>query len=682
MERSESLEGDIKSKSQVSVREANHRARIGLASKKKNYNHTMSINLKSPLSIAAPTGIASFPRELHLNVLTFLRATDLSALQRVSKCFNNRELIAAVVNHCANVVYPSDLTAGFDTPIVGGEVKSVVAVNKRGSRGGGRSSPAPALLAVAPVAEKLYTYEMLRNMEMLVVARVLSRPEPPPHERGACFYVSKSWCRAALRWLEVQEEEREMRRNRAAAEEEARLAAAAQQAASPRTPRGKGKHHNGRNKGHHHPGSSGKKKISRREQRQRDRKMSDAMPPWSNINNDIVCEHGSIKQCSTKSARARRRVLDRQAWKVLKRLYPESDQLEAGGGKVGEGGYCIVCAAEVETAKKAEHDRKEEERAKRKEPLGCPLVRGFYTRGSKGYPAGRLVPPHSVPLDSGSPLDFAFSGVSPGAALAPMPSEWPRCPLKPGVYCALPRSWCHQWRKYIRTGEGGMPPAPDSSEVLCDAHKSPVVPPHLEAFLMGETESLLGGNSGGGGAVVAAGGEDMPSMPVGGGATLSGNVVSSASSRARLDAATLRALRAAGMSESELHAQRVAMAGMEEDLRRVSVGEEIHHRPAGRARSDSLGQRERTAATNEQLDRENRFVVEILTDDEVTALERWWPRQSCTYPLRFAVIEGSGGVGGTDIVWSTAPCRECDPSSRSSADFVVRNRLHQKRGYR
>ena len=56
------------------------------------------MSLKSPLTLVA------FPRELHLNILTFLRATDLSALQQSSRCFNNRDLIAEVVDHYANVV--------------------------------------------------------------------------------------------------------------------------------------------------------------------------------------------------------------------------------------------------------------------------------------------------------------------------------------------------------------------------------------------------------------------------------------------------------------------------------------------------------------------------------------------------------------------------------------------------
>ncbi|EED94184.1 predicted protein, partial [Thalassiosira pseudonana CCMP1335] len=300
------------------------------------------MSLKSPYSPPrskdkatppAVQGLTSFPRELHLNILTFLRATDLSALQRTCSTFNKRDLIVDVVDHAANEVYPPDLTVGFDTPSVSGEVKSLAALTKSNTK----AEDSEEATGATPVTlEKVYTYEMLRNMETLVVARVLSRPEPPIHERDTCFYVSKSWCRAALRWLEVQEEERKekLERQRAAAEE-ARVAAAATAALT--SPKG-GKGKNNRN---HHPGSSGKKKkMSRKEQRQRDRRMSDAMPPWSNINNDLICEHGDLKQCSGKSARARRRTMDKQAWKVLKKLYPDSVQLEASVGNSG----CLMCA--------------------------------------------------------------------------------------------------------------------------------------------------------------------------------------------------------------------------------------------------------------------------------------------------------------------------------------------------
>lgn len=72
------------------------------------------MSLKSPYPLSdAPTDITNFPRELNLNILTFLRATDLSALQRTSRVFNNRDLIVAVVDHCANVVVSSQYQYHF-----------------------------------------------------------------------------------------------------------------------------------------------------------------------------------------------------------------------------------------------------------------------------------------------------------------------------------------------------------------------------------------------------------------------------------------------------------------------------------------------------------------------------------------------------------------------------------------
>jgi hypothetical protein len=58
--------------------------------------------------------------------------------------------------------------------------------------------------------------------------------------------------------------------------------------------------------------------------------------------------------------------------------------------------------------------------------------------------------------------------------------------------------WCHGWHKYLKTGENiisdnhhTLYPPPDASACLCDAHKLPLVPPHLNAFLRGKTPSLM-----------------------------------------------------------------------------------------------------------------------------------------------------------------------------------------------
>jgi hypothetical protein len=62
----------------------------------------------------------------------------------------------------------------------------------------------------------------------------------------------------------------------------------------------------------------------------------------------------------------------------LKRLYPDSVQLEAHVGVT----CCLLCAAEVETAKKAEADKKEEAKAERKKPLGEYYCSEFFSSRS------------------------------------------------------------------------------------------------------------------------------------------------------------------------------------------------------------------------------------------------------------------------------------------------------------
>jgi hypothetical protein len=338
--------------------------------------------------------------------------------------------------------------------------------------------------------------------------------------------------------------------------------------------------------------------------------------------------------------------MDKKAWKVLKKLYPDSVQLEAGVGG------CLMCTAECEAAKKAEADKKEEAKTERKRPLSCPLVRGFYSRGNKGYPVASCDPLKVATYTSNAKTedDSLFS-------LVQFVAGTHQCPLKPGVYWTLPRSWCKNWRKYLKTGEGALPPAPDGSEMLCDAHNLPLVPPHLESFLSGETSTLYGSPNNS-----ATGSEEVARMP-----TAAASLRSSAVS----DAETLQVLRAAGLSELEVHTQRVAMMELEEERQRAAYAALTHQLLSG-AEVDR-------AATNEQLDRENRVVVEILTDEEVSALEKWWPHVNIMYGIRFAVIETeSDGNTRREVLWHTLPCRECDPSSRADAKFVVRNRLAQR----
>ena len=168
------------------------------------------------------------PQELQIRTLTYLRAFDLSAVQLTSRYFNQPELIHAIVTHTSEQVYPANLTQGFADQAVVRSADDNSAMPRNG--------------------EVLYTLEHLRNMELLVIARVLNSPEP-----ATGFIVSKSWCKTALKWLEATTN---------AAKEESNISK-----------------------------SKPKKKVSKKKQRMRARRLSDVSPPWPNVNSDLLCEH-------------------------------------------------------------------------------------------------------------------------------------------------------------------------------------------------------------------------------------------------------------------------------------------------------------------------------------------------------------------------------------------------------
>jgi len=549
-------------------------------------------------------------------------------------------------------------------------------------------------------------------MEMLVVARILSRPEPNKSSFG--YYVSKSWCRTALKWLDVQAEERKQREQRRI--DAAAAAAAAQATDSPDK------------KGKYKPKQKKKSKKQERKNKKLSAKLSKTPPPPLNVNDDITCEHGFLKYCmpttsnsgsgdnnvggGQRVSRAKRRLLDKQAWKVLKILYPQGAQLSSLDGE------CVQCAMEVEMAKKNAEMEKLKATEERKKPLGCPLVRSFYCRRT-GVPKDSLVFPPQQPNES-----------SPSMLEKKCPPSLRNgsiCPLVPGVYNVLPRAWCHRWRKYIKSGEGGKPPSPDTSACLCDGHRLPLVPPHLKAFLVGETESLMDTSA----AIRGRGGENAESelnnsipsspnsastLPVGfsplsrqlgvGSGTRTPNgprerIINGERTQAPMNPLTRSAsaslsssnaqfrsrqhdgnissdIRASGVPESEIQLQRLAMLRIDEEraLQRQQVEAAARRSRIQRQVSNSdnpMSPEDIRLSVNAQLDIENNVVVEILKDEELESLEKWWPGIHSSYALKFAVVELDAGF--MDIIWTTPPCTSCDATGRSSEyDFAVRNR--------
>jgi hypothetical protein len=102
-------------------------------------------------------------------------------------------------------------------------------------------------------------------MELLVVARVfLNTPEPS----GNGYFISKSWCKTALKWLEVQQQEQQELQQQQQQQQQQQ-------------------HVNNKN--------NNNKKLSKKKQRLRNRKLSNAHPPWTNANSDLLCEHFQLQ---------------------------------------------------------------------------------------------------------------------------------------------------------------------------------------------------------------------------------------------------------------------------------------------------------------------------------------------------------------------------------------------------
>mmetsp|Transcript_14882 Transcript_14882/g.22892 ORF Transcript_14882/g.22892 Transcript_14882/m.22892 type:complete len:492 (+) Transcript_14882:243-1718(+) len=477
----------------------------------------MSSQKKTFSLVSPPKTFDQIPNEINVSILTYLRAYDLSALHQTCRFFASKSLVQNVIKHTLEHVYSKRLTDGFE------------------------------------LEGKEYSFETLRDVEWLVIARVLSRPEPVDG-----FYVSKSWCKTALKWLEVQDDERKKGMNS----------------------------NNGNSK-------RKEKKLSKKKQRMRTRRLSDATPPWPNATSDLLCCHENLQHCnSTRAAKAKRRLLDKQAWKMLKKLYPDSVSLKSDMGE------CLQCRVEEASRKEEQRNLVERQREERRKLLSCPIIRGIYTR-TRG-----------VPIQS-----YQEDGA-----------------LEPGLYYVLPRAWLYNWRRYIKTGEEGNPGAPDASCLLCDGHRLPLIPPHLESYLYGETSQLL----------VSA--ESSPTA-----STTHGDAAALPVGMSAVDSQLLTSMRAAGISQRELEAQRT-----------------LYPSPYTPRASDRT-----TSKTNKELlDIENKIVVEILTEQEYNSLEKLWPHSN--FSLRFRVD------GPHEIKWSTIPCRECDASGKSYS-LSVRKSLNRSR---
>jgi hypothetical protein len=263
--------------------------------------------------------LITLPNECQTNILSFLRAFELTSVQQTCRYYNDPQRIHTVIGYFVDHVYGPDLAKGSTllenkmmminnrtSSTVGSGPSSSYSSRKGKSNKGGthhHKADAPSTAGTASAGTAiatttvLYTLEDLRTIELNVVARVLSLPEPK-----SGFYVSKAWIKKTLLWLEKVNEP----------------PSAVEHTSSSSS------------------NSKSSRKLTKKQQRQRNRRLSDVSPPWPNANSDILCEHQNLQHCGAKAGRSRRKLMDKHAWKV-RNPQDKSDIKSTKYGRLGNG---------------------------------------------------------------------------------------------------------------------------------------------------------------------------------------------------------------------------------------------------------------------------------------------------------------------------------------------------------
>eukprot|EP00607_Mallomonas_marina_P001963 CAMPEP_0182427996 /NCGR_PEP_ID=MMETSP1167-20130531/20940_1 /TAXON_ID=2988 /ORGANISM="Mallomonas Sp, Strain CCMP3275" /LENGTH=370 /DNA_ID=CAMNT_0024610611 /DNA_START=80 /DNA_END=1189 /DNA_ORIENTATION=+ len=194
----------------------------------------------------------------------------------------------------------------------------------------------------------------------------------------------------------------------------------------------------------------------------RQRRGSDCLPPWPDMNAEITCPHGNLSM--NKCPRAKRRVVDKSSWQVLRRFYPQGSQF-----KTSTTLECPVCSEIQTNAKQTELQRLEEEKRSRQGEMQGVLC-ALSTRKT-GVPSSCIY--------FRGPLDEA--------------TDRHNMPLKPGIYHLAPKAWLKIWRQFIKDPSLPSLPPLDCTGLLCAAHGLVIIPPHVDEYLYHGRKHLLQG---------------------------------------------------------------------------------------------------------------------------------------------------------------------------------------------
>lgn len=119
----------------------------------------------------------------------------------------------------------------------------------------------------------------------------------------------------------------------------------------------------------------------------RRRRGSDALPPWLNINAELVCAHNGLS--SHKVPTAKRRAISGKAWRLLRQYYPQGPSYP-----VAHVSECAVCLSMSDEAKLQAMEKRESTLQQRRAQW-CPAgLQALCQRSKQGVPTERLSAAH------------------------------------------------------------------------------------------------------------------------------------------------------------------------------------------------------------------------------------------------------------------------------------------------
>ena len=78
------------------------------------------------------------------------------------------------------------------------------------------------------------------------------------------------------------------------------------------------------------------KKVNKKQARIRQRRGSDALPPYPAINSDLICIHGGLSH--SKTSKCKRKLIDKRVWYILRKFYPAGPEYKSNICS-----ECIIC---------------------------------------------------------------------------------------------------------------------------------------------------------------------------------------------------------------------------------------------------------------------------------------------------------------------------------------------------